>query len=117
MAMSTEWLCPSCNRRFWGNQVGSAQCPHCHPQPDSLDAAWAAAEAAVDQLNAKIAAELEPLGPWGGPKVYRFTPGPEPGPYGAMASPPGDTGSDGVYGYGSTPAGALRALTSKLLEA
>jgi hypothetical protein len=78
----------------------------------SLDAAWTEAVAAIDHLNAGIVAG-DPLLWWGGPKVYRYT-GDELCPYGAMASPPGDTGSDGIYGYGPTPAAALRALTTRL---
>ena len=91
--------------RDLGDAVIAVQFALAQEPPDSLDAAWAAAMAAL------------PDG-WCDLMVYHFDTSPkghnEPAQYGAKSTDP-DSGTD-VYGYGPTPAAALRALAARLEE-
>lgn len=75
------------------------------PVDEGLDAAWREAEAALPEGWCDLA-------------VYHYDPDPgdqhEPGHYGAKTMDPADGGRSAIYGYGTTPAAALRALAAAL---
>jgi hypothetical protein len=94
-AKPTEWLCPKCARQFIGPPTGT-WCPYCHPQPDSLDAAWAEAEAALGDRFEGVRQSV-----FRGEVAMRW-----------VAS---WSDESGVFNfYGPTPAAALHALTTEM---